>query len=173
MFEGQPDFQIGLGERQRVALMYARGGSFAKGDLVMLDLAQSDGATRTVGFNDPESVWSNVVTPTAASRNGGAILGICLADISDDATGFVCFSGVIEHAMVWESGAGWSASIGDKLVAEDAATVGAGVGGSLFSGTASANRRYIGVLQEAVSSQTGRVLRRIWFNGIYGFGTAA
>lgn len=87
------------------------------GEVLMFDMAQSDGdvASATIGASD--SCWNNVINPTAAGLAAGYPLCVAPAAITDNASGIVRVQGVVSAQLAGTN------VIGDKLVATTAGTL--------------------------------------------------
>lgn len=136
------------------------GGAWVIGDVIQLDLTQSESEVTSVAFGEDASIWANAINPTAAGVQG-SIMGVVVETdgIADNATGTVRFQGVVDQAYVIK--ATGNIAIGDKLVATTARNLDA---------DRASNEMIIGRSLEAKTTPTTRTLAKVWFDGINGFG---
>lgn len=125
--------------------------SVTVGEVLMFDIAQSDGAVGSATLFATDSSWRNVIAPTAQGIAAGYPLCVSLEVISDNATGSVRVKGIVAADLAGTN------VIGDQLVAT--------IGGSLARALSGVNERVVGWALAA-----GATEQSVYFNGLGGFG---
>lgn len=140
--------------------------AFSKGDIVMFDLANSDG---DVSDNDldggEDSGFANVINPAAAQEAHGLLAVAPKAVADDDEDDFVVASQKIE-LFIHTEGAG-SAAAYDELMLDAAVEANAL---TYDAPGATENRKVFGIALEVVTTPTTPTLGAAMFDGIHGFG---
>lgn len=87
------------------------------GEVLMFDMAQSDGDVSNATIGEDNSCWRNVINPTAQGMAAGYPLCVALNDITDNAAGVVRLQGVVAADLAGTN------VIGDQLIATTAGTL--------------------------------------------------
>lgn len=98
---------VDLGEFEAVARV-----AFSKGEVGMLDLANSDGDVSNNNPGELASGFSNVVSPTSGANTTAAIHVVALEDIAQDARGKFAVHGIVQALCGTASG---NMEAGDSL----------------------------------------------------------
>jgi len=130
------------------------GSTMVVGDVVMLDMIQTDAGTTNATLGDAASCWANVLTPTTATIVAGLPLCVALETNANDVVGSYRIEGIVDAKM-----AGTNA-LGDDLVGVDAAL-------TLDQAVAATEHVY------AVALEAGTGVLSCWLRGVGGFGGAA
>lgn len=131
--------------------------AITKGDVVMFDLANADGAVSNNDLLDSASGLVNVTLPVTAYLMSG-IFAIALEDIADNAQGKVRLCGIVEVA-----------NVASATVAGSVLCAANGSGQLIIPGGTTAHDSKI--LGRALTADTSN-LAPILFDGMAGFGVA-
>lgn len=131
------DLTVGAG-REAGEMCYARGEAFTKGDIVMKNGALVDASvtlTNRTGTDGWKASVSEVVAGTNSVNLKCGDIGVCTADIAQDALGPVAgFNGpVVVEALCYDPGAGATYPGGTPLIAtagQQYLSIAVGAGGS-------------------------------------------
>lgn len=137
------------------AYMMIRGGAAAKGDLLALDITDTDAGT-TVGsaLGSEASTFSNMIVPVTATLVDG-IFGVVMDAAADDARALVKFCGFVSvNSPAQTVGLRYGAADASRVLVATAATT-----------------KSIAIALE--TSATNPSLKVNAFSGIWGFGNAA
>lgn len=138
------------------------GGVAAVGDLVMFDIADTQGETTTTLVEGAEAnAYSNVITPTTAGigavgGHSGYFFGIVLVAGADNAKITIRTQGIVPAAI-----SSAAVTIGSLLVGANATT-------TLVAASTTAGVKRLAVAREANGSAAG--IFSVLFDGINGFG---
>lgn len=153
-------FDTGL-VRRRVIV---RGGNKSAGDVVQLDLAQSDAATTDNNISATTSGLVNAITPESGMLDHG-LFAVMEAATSDDQKGYGVFCGFANAFLIKSSG---DIAAGDALCVDTS--------GNLTPDGA-LGRKFVAIYAPldgtTLTAPTTRTLGRVWFNGVNGIGTHA
>ncbi len=125
--------------------------SVVAGEVLMFDMAQSDGAVASATIGATDSAWRNVIAPTAAGLAAGYPLCVALAIIADNAAGTVRVRGVVDADLAGTN------VLGDQLVAT--------TGGDLARALSGVGERVV-----AWALAAGATEQSVYFDGFGGFG---
>ncbi len=125
--------------------------SVTVGEVLMFDMAQSDGAVASATIGATDSSWRNVIAPTAAGLAAGYPLCVSLAIIADNAAGSVRVRGVVAADLAGTN------VLGDQLVATTSGTLARALSGI--------NQRVV-----AWALVAGATEQSVYFDGFGGFG---
>lgn len=153
-------FDTGLVKRRVIV----RGGNKAAGDVVQLDLAQSDAATTDNAVSATTSGLVNVIAPESGMLDHG-MFAVMEAATSDDQKGYGIFCGFATAYLIKGSG---DIAAGDALCVTTAGNL---------SPDGALGRKFVAIYAPldgaTLSAPTTRTLGRVWFNGVNGIGTHA
>lgn len=125
---------------------YARGGAVIRGQYMMLDMGATDAATTNIKVGDPNSRFSNVVTPTTAGLAAGYPVYVANEAIADDAWGTFTALGVVDGAVADDDASTGGVDAGDGLECNN---------GARFADAAGTASRLVGIaLQDAFADST-------------------
>lgn len=125
--------------------------SVTVGEVLMFDLAQSDGAVSNATLFDAASAWRNVIAPTAQGIAAGYPLCVSLEVIADNATGSVRVKGIVAADLAGTN------VIGDQLAVTSAGTLARALSG-------------VGERVVAWALVAGATEQSVYFDGLGGFG---
>ena len=133
------------------------GSTRAIGDVVQLDMNQSQSETDSIAFGDDGSVWANFIEPVATASGvgigAGSYYGVALESIADNAKGKIRMRGIVDAFVIASSG---SIAIGDPLV------IAASYNLDLVE---AAGEPYHAIALEAATTPTARVKKKVFFDG--------
>lgn len=127
------------------------GSTMVVGDVVMLDMIQTDAGTSNSTLGSTASCWANILVPTTAAIVAGLPLCVALETNVNDAVGAYRIEGIVDA----KSTGTWV--LGEELVA---------VNGQLHldNTTAATEKIY------AIALAAGTAVQSCWFRGVGGFG---
>ena len=147
--------------RRRVIV---RGGNKAAGDVVQLDLAQTDAATTDNNIAATTSGLVNAITPASGMLDHG-LFAVMESAALDDQKGYGIFCGFATAYLIKASG---DIAAGDALCVTTAGNL---------SPDGALGRKFVAVYAPldgaTLSAPTTRTLGLVWFNGVNGIGTHA
>lgn len=129
------------------------------GDIVQIDVGQSDAAVDTFSVGRETGAFANVIAPTAAGVKSG-IFAVALETLADNEAGQFLLSGLVQVSVI--KGAG-NVVAGDPLVAIASQ--------DWLDAALAAGEKYVALALEALTAPTSATSCWVWFDGVDGFGT--
>ncbi len=143
-----PIADLGLQPQNRDVRVFART-TVTAGEVLMFDMAQSDGETGSATIAASDSCWRNVINPTPQGLAAGYPLCVAPDAITDNAKGVVRVQGVVSAQLAGTN------VIGDQLIAT--------TGGTLAKAVSGTGERVVGW-----ALANGATAQNVYFDGLAG-----